>query len=162
MSDDNPLFFFGSRGIHGALSQWYPSRFVVDDNRFENAETYMMYQKALLFQDAEAAQEILASQNPAQVKRLGRKIQGFDEQTWRDHRTKIVFAGNYAKFTQNDELRQLLLHTGERPLVEASPFDRIWGIGYSAEKAEANRQKWGLNLLGQVLGEVREVLRTSP
>lgn len=158
MSDEAPLFFFGPRGIYGALSQWYPSRFVIDDNRFENAETYMMHQKALLFNDAEVAQEILASQKPAQVKRLGRKITGFDEQTWKDHRTKIVFAGNCAKFAQDDELRQLLLQTGKRPLVEASPFDRIWGIGYSAEKAEANRHKWGMNLLGQALDDVRATI----
>lgn len=153
-----PLFFFGRQGIHGALSQWYPSRFVVDDICFENAETYMMHQKALLFHDVEVARRILASQDPAQVKRLGRTIRDFNEQTWEAHRTQIVYAGNYAKFTQNTELREVLLQTGSRPLIEASPFDRIWGIGYSAEKAEANRHKWGKNLLGQTLVEVRAAI----
>lgn len=68
--------------------------------------------------------------------------------------------GNYLKFTQNESLRKRLLETGDRELAEASSFDRVWGIGYSAgEAAKAPRDSWGQNLLGKALVRVRERTR---
>lgn len=74
----------------------------------------------------------------------------------------IVTEGNYLKFTASEHaeiLKKELLETGERELVEASPFDRIWGIGFKEADAERNRHKWGQNLLGKAVKDVRERLR---
>ena len=92
-------------------------------------------------------------------KALGQKVPNFDEDIWVAHRVQIVRWGNYLKFTQNKELKELLLGTGDRELVEASPRDRIWGVGFGAKNAEENRKRWGLNLLGISLMEVREKIR---
>lgn len=140
--------------------------------------SYMMYQKAVLFNDLAVGEEILAAEHPRQVKALGRKVSNFDDDVWRAHREDIVRRGTVLKFTRavseeglrrgvSDDapliaplsLRELLLSTGNREIVEASPLDRIWGVGFGAAKAEANRGRWGLNLLGKALMSVREELR---
>ena len=138
----------------------------------------MMYQKALLFGDAAVAAEILAASHPRQVKALGRKVSNFDDGIWKAERERIVRDGTYLKFTGpvSEEglrrgtsadapliaplsLRDLLMNTGDQEIVEASPMDRIWGIGYGAAKAESKREKWGLNLLGKALMHVRDRFR---
>lgn len=121
-----------------------------------------MWRKALLFDDAEVANEILEAKNPAQVKKLGRAVRDFTDETWNEHRYRIVLQANWLKFTQNEALKQRLLATGDKILVEASPFDRIWGIGRSAATAMQYRDSWGLNLLGKALVEVRSRLREQP
>lgn len=126
----------------------------------------MMYAKAVLFQDYGTAEEILATAKPGKQKALGRQVAGFDEDIWKQHREQIVEEGNWWKFKGGEEgcvecarMRSKLLATGERELVEASPRDRIWGVGFGKENAEANRGSWGLNLLGKALMKVRERLR---
>jgi ribA/ribD-fused uncharacterized protein len=116
----------------------------------------MMYHKALLFNDSDVATEILAATTPIEVKALGRQVKNFDEETWKENRYRIVKEGNILKFTQHSDLRDKLLATQGKMLVEASPRDRIWGIGYGAKNALANKERWGLNLLGQVLVEIRD------
>ena len=103
---------------------------------------------------------------PAAQKALGRKVQDFDEAIWKASREKIVEEGNWWKFVNGTStgevekgLKERLLETGERELVEASPRDRIWGVGFGRNNAEANRGRWGLNLLGKALMRVRERLR---
>lgn len=121
----------------------------------------MMACKAALFSDT-ATLELILKENtkpktdPKHMKALGRKITPFDEGKWVDHREQIVFLGNLYKFGQNGELKELLLGTGHLILVEASPRDRIWGIGFGEKRAMAEKQRWGLNLLGQALMKVRE------
>jgi ribA/ribD-fused uncharacterized protein len=157
------LFFWGHRPQRdgsigtGCLSQWWPSVFTVDGVRFATAEHYMMWRKALLFGDHEAAQRIVAASHPRQAKMLGRQVRGFDEQTWVDQRRAIVVDASMAKFGQRAELRSFLVGTGERVLVEASPTDRIWGIGLAAtDERAADPARWrGLNLLGFALMEAR-------
>lgn len=119
-----------------------------------------MYQKAILFNDQKVAGMIALEPAPKKQKALGRKVKGFDNKIWIEKREKIVEDGNWWKFTQSkeDDLKRLLLETGERLLVEASPYDRIWGVGYSAAKAEANQGRWGQNLLGKALMRVRDRL----
>ena len=143
------------------LSQWYPSVFEVDGKKYVTAEHYMMAGKARLFGDTHIEREILDNTDPAQVRALGRKVRPFDEATWRAHRCEIVFDGNVAKFSQLDELRGYLLSTGDAILVEASPLDRIWGIGLGADSDQARDPRlWrGENLLGFVLMDVRSHLR---
>ena len=124
---------------------------------------FRMYHKALLFNDQEIADAIALEPEPSQQKALGRKVKGFDRQKWKEKREKIVEEGNWWKFTQPKEgrLGSMLLETGDRLLVEASPYDRIWGIGYGASNAEENRGTWGENLLGKALMRVRERLRVE-
>jgi ribA/ribD-fused uncharacterized protein len=121
----------------------------------------MMAAKARLSGDAEAVGKILAAPDPGAAKALGREVRGFDEQHWTEHRFDVVVAANLAKFGQHPELRDFLAGTGSRVLVEASPRDRIWGIGLAAddERAESPERWPGLNLLGFALMEVRHRLR---
>lgn len=144
----------------GPFSQWHPCTFVVEQQSFTHAEQYMMYAKALLFGDSATAEQILAAKSPREQKQLGRQVAGFDEKVWALFREGIVYTANYAKFSQNPELLKLLLHTRGTTLVEASPRDKIWGIGLSQDDPRASdRSQWrGLNLLGQTLTRVREAL----
>lgn len=142
----------------------------------------MMHQKALLFHDAHSAALILATKHPRAAKALGRKVARFDEATWRARREAIVRRGTELKFTRavteagfrrgtawgdlpldlpllEAPLRMMLLRTGERELVEASPYDFIWGIGFRERDAEGLREEWGENLLGKALMDVRRGFR---
>jgi ribA/ribD-fused uncharacterized protein len=121
----------------------------------------MMRAKALLFGDAETAERIVAAPHPGAAKALGREVRGFDEQRWAQRRFEIVVEANMAKFGQHPELREFLLATGDRVIVEASPRDRVWGIGLAAddERAQSPDQWLGLNLLGFALMETRLRLR---
>jgi ribA/ribD-fused uncharacterized protein len=123
----------------------------------------MMTAKALLFGNAEMAACIRQAPHPGAAKALGRQVRGFREELWTEHRFELVVAGNLAKFGQNPDLREFLLGTGDQVLVEASPRDRIWGIGLAAddERATAPEQWLGLNLLGFALMEVRHQLQGS-
>ncbi|XP_022087852.1 uncharacterized protein LOC110977748 [Acanthaster planci] len=142
------------------FSQHHFSEFTVDDVHYVNAEQYMMHQKAVLFGDDEIAQEILQEINPQSMKKLGRKVKGFDDEVWKDNRLSIVKKGSYAKFSQNPDLKRELLLTQGTVLVEASPRDTVWGIGLGANnpKAKSKRTWRGRNLLGYTLTQVRDQL----
>jgi len=142
------------------FSQWHPCGFTVDGRAFACAEQFMMHGKALLFEDAEVAAQILEVADPRAHKALGRKVRNFDEHAWRKAREGIVYAGNHAKFTQNPALLAVLVATRGTELVEASPMDRIWGIGMaSSNPAATDRTKWkGQNLLGRILTRLRDDL----
>jgi len=150
-------FFFGPEN---PFSQWYTSTFVVGDITYTCAEQYMMHGKALLFEDGETALEILAVDHPRAHKALGRKVRGFDDHVWKREREGIVMAGSRAKFTQNADLLDKLLATRGTELVEASPYDKIWGIGLGERDPNAlDPAKWrGLNLLGKILTKLRDEL----
>jgi ribA/ribD-fused uncharacterized protein len=163
------LFFWGHRPDgagrvgKGCLSQWWEGDFSVDGVAYRSAEHWMMAHKARLFGDEKSFERIIAAVHPHEAKNLGRQVRGFDEDTWVAHRSEIVMAGNIAKFGQDPALRDYLLGTGRRILVEASPLDRIWGIGLSAEdERAASPSRWrGLNLLGFALMEARARLREN-
>ncbi|MEV5408647.1 NADAR family protein [Thermopolyspora sp. NPDC052614] len=163
------LMFWGHRpprsgGLGpGCLSQWWPSEFTVDGVRYRTAEHFMMAGKARLFGDEEMERAIIEAGHPEQAKDLGRRVRGFDEATWSAARFDLVIQGNLAKFGQDPGLRDFLLGTRDRVLVEASPVDRVWGIGLAADDERAeNPEQWrGLNLLGFALMEVRETLRRA-
>jgi hypothetical protein len=145
------------------LSQWWEAPFTVDGDTFATAEHFMMAEKARLFGDEEARALILQASNPGAAKKLGRTVRGFDNARWEAARFEIVVRGNEAKFGHDPALRQFLLGTGDRVLVEASPRDRIWGIGLGASNPLAeNPEQWqGLNLLGFALMEARARLRAA-
>jgi ribA/ribD-fused uncharacterized protein len=150
-------FFFGPEH---PFSQWHPAPFELDGIPFGCAEQAMMHGKAVLFDDPEIAAALLATGSPREQKALGRKVRGFVDSTWKAHRERIVHAANVAKFGQNPALREVLLATAGTELVEASPYDRIWGIGLAAKDPRAqDRTQWrGQNLLGQILTRVRDEL----
>lgn len=145
---------------NGPFSQWHPCSFTLGGLRFGHAEQFMMYSKALLFGDRDTAAKILATETPKEQKELGRAVKGYDEARWQLFREGIVYTGNHAKFTQDAELCDVLLATRGTTLVEASPYDRIWGIGLGEEDPRArDRAQWqGLNLLGEALTRVREAI----
>ncbi|QTE01231.1 Swarming motility protein YbiA [Streptomyces cyanogenus] len=163
------LYFWGHRprpdGRVGpsCLSQWWPAPFVVDGVEYATAEHWMMAGKARLFGDAEAERKVLAAGHPAEAKKAGRLVRGFDEETWERERFRLVVEGSLHKFAAHDDLGLFLLGTGNRVLVEASPVDRIWGIGLAADdEAATDPQRWrGQNLLGFALMEARERLAGS-
>jgi ribA/ribD-fused uncharacterized protein len=130
---------------------------------YPTAEHFMMAEKARLFSDEEARAKILAAKSPAAAKKLGRTVRGFHEQRWDRARFDIVVAGSRAKFSQNPELGAFLAGSRDRVLVEASPVDRIWGIGLAAANPDASRpDKWrGLNLLGFALMQARAAGRAG-
>ncbi len=134
-----------------------------DFARYNCAEQYMMAQKALLFKDIEAHDDIMKTLSPRQQKMRGREIKNFDQKTWDENRLSIVLGANSAKFTQNFDLMLYLLGTGDKPIVEASPEDKIWGIGLSANDPLAqNRETWkGANLLGECLTQVRVLIKSE-
>lgn len=140
-------------GAHGAT-------FGVD---FPTAEHFMMYHKARLMGDEATAAKILAPEHahPSHAKRLGREVRDFDQDRWTRWAERIVEAGNLAKFSdrRNADLKTaLLFRTMGKVIVEASPDDRIWGVGFDAQAAEAREAEWGENRLGRVLGRVRDRL----
>ncbi|MFB7514321.1 NADAR family protein [Streptomyces sp. NPDC056144] len=145
------------------LSQWWPSPFVVDGVRYETAEHWMMAAKARLFGDAEAERAALSARTPAEAKKAGRLVRGFDDAVWERERFGIVVEGSVHKFASDEALRSYLLSTGSRVLVEASPVDRIWGVGLAADDPRAqDPARWrGLNLLGFALMEARDRLRAA-
>ncbi|MCX5171825.1 NADAR family protein [Streptomyces antibioticus] len=161
------LLFWGHRPLPdgrlgpSCLSQWWPSPFVVDGVTYATAEHWMMAEKARLFGDAEAERLALAAGHPSQAKKAGRLVRGFDDTVWERERFRIVVEGSVHKFASNPGLQSFLLSTGERVLVEASPVDRVWGIGLAADdEAALDPQRWrGPNLLGFALMEARRRLR---
>lgn len=145
----------------GFMSNWHIARFVVDGQVYNCVEQYMMAEKARVFNDALVHAKILASPYPKAQKEFGRKIRGYDDRKWSSVRYNVVLKGTLAKYRQNKDLLEQLFRTEEKTLVEASPYDAIWGIGMAADDPDLmkNQSAWGQNLLGQVLMEARSILR---
>ena len=144
----------------GPFSQWHPCKFYDGKTEYNCAEQYMMRHKALLFGDTESVERIMESIEPRTQKKLGRKVKGFNLDLWKERAREIVYQGNMLKFKQDDDLRHLLMETRGTELVEASPYDTIWGIGLSESDPRAqNKSEWqGLNWLGITLTKVRDDL----
>lgn len=157
MTDKTEYLFF-YRTAH-PFSNFHPSKFVVDGRLFHWAEQYIMYRKATEFGDQDTAQLILEAYTPAECKKLGRQVKRFDKTHWAKVREQVAFDAVWHKFNNNAKLRDFLLETADKVIVEASPSDRIWGIGYAEQDALGYRFQWGQNLLGQALMQVREKLR---
>jgi ribA/ribD-fused uncharacterized protein len=150
------LFF-----LNGPLCQWWKSKFVENDIEFNCCEQYMMFKKAMLFNDKEIAKKILATKEPREQKKLGRIVKNFNQDIWDQHKENIVKEGNYLKFSQNEDLKEYLIDTYPYELVEANKYDKIWGIGMFAHDPNIHdTSKWGQNLLGKILMKVRDVFVT--
>lgn len=127
----NIICFHNPNEENGYLSNWYPAHFTVDGIEFSSMEQFMMYQKACRFHDASVAKEILSTNDVAEIKKLGREVHGYNENTWNGVRQIIVYEGLKAKFSQNAELKEKLVDTGDAILAECAVRDQIWGIGLS-------------------------------
>lgn len=159
------IFFWGHRKPKSGIgktcfSQWYEAAFEKEGVKYLTAEHFMMAQKALLFNDQGAFEKIIKARTPGEAKKLGRAVKDFDDTVWVKKRFEIVVEANCLKFSQNKDLLDFLLNTGDRVIVEASPLDTIWGIGLAQDHQDIeNPHLWkGLNLLGFALMEVRERL----
>jgi ribA/ribD-fused uncharacterized protein len=143
------------------LSQWHMVDFVVDGVKYNCAEQYMMSEKAKLFGDLEMYRKIMATKSPKEQQDYGRQVKNFDIDIWNENARKIVFRGNMARFTQNEEQKKHIMSTDGTTLVEASPYDRVWGIGLSKDDPASHcRDTWrGKNWLGEVLTLVREEIK---
>ena len=165
---DDFVFFWGHTDRQeetgkSCLSQWHMCSFTVEDVSYNCAEQYMMAEKARIFGDFDAWLHIMASYDPMTIKKLGRKVRNFNAYVWKKNCQEVVKRGNLAKFSQNPKLMEYLLGTGDKILVEASPKDKIWGIGLAEDAPEAcNPRLWqGENLLGFTLMKVRDMLRAK-
>ena len=158
MITDKYVFFW-----NGPFSQWYPANFTIDDVEYNCAEQYMMAQKALLFNDSESHKMIMESIWPDEQKEYGRNVKGFDKDKWETVCRQIVFDGNMAKFSQNPKLLEELMYTDSLEIVEASPYDKIWGIGlHETDPKALDKSQWeGTNWLGIEIMSVREKLRET-
>ncbi|WP_432651063.1 NADAR family protein [Huintestinicola sp.] len=161
--NDKKIFFWKHHPVLDSVgrecfSQWYEAGFSVGHRHFWCAEQFMMAEKARLFGDTEAYEKIMASKEQSEIKALGRGVRGFDEELWDKFKYRIVVNGNYYKFSENKVLRKYIMSTEGAVLAEASPFDRIWGIGMAEDKARnCDPKDWkGENMLGFALMEVRE------
>lgn len=143
------------------FSQWWKSSFNVGHVKYLFMEQYMMAEKARLFGDKEIEEKIMSCNNPNEIKGLGRKVRNFDEEIWNNIKYSIVVNGNYNKFIQNEKLKTFLISTEDKILVEASPYDNVWGIQMSEEDVDIKNPKlWrGENLLGFALMEVRNEIK---
>jgi ribA/ribD-fused uncharacterized protein len=160
MDADNVVFFWKVDEAFGEFSQWYRSGFECDEHQFSTAEQYMMYRKAIIFNDIKSAEKILASPRarPAEYKRMGRKVSNFDLDTWTSCSRHVVVNGNFHKFVNNTKLMQMLLSTGSKVIAEASPLNNIWGVGFDARNAMVHVDDWGENRLGKCLMVVRDMI----
>ncbi len=152
MTDEKFTFFW-----NGHFSQWYPCNFTVNGRTYNCAEQYMMANKAMMFDDLVSLKNIMDTSDPKEQKKIGRSVRGFNLQIWNAVARDVVYRGNSAKFSQNPHLYQKLMDTEGTTLVEASPFDQVWGIGLSDDDPRAqDRSQWlGLNWLGETLTELR-------
>ena len=155
---DNYLLFW-----NGHFSNWFPATFIVESMTFNCAEQYMMYMKAKTFNDQETMSKVMATSNPKEQKKLGRGLKNFNPVAWDKVKYSIVYDGCLAKYSQDTDLKKDILDTKDLILVEASPYDKIWGIGMAEDHPDAtDPNKWqGENLLGKVLMEVRETLNAE-
>lgn len=145
---------------NGYLSNWYYSDFSINDVKYTSMEQYMMYKKALCFQDFSIAKEILVTQDVAQIKELGRLVSEYNDNIWSGMRQILVYEGLKAKFSQNKNLQKQLVETKDAILAECAVKDCVWGIGLSMhDPNRLNPEQWrGKNLLGYTLMMVRDGL----
>ncbi|WP_295732436.1 NADAR family protein, partial [uncultured Muribaculum sp.] len=163
---DDFVFFWSHRDRESqigknCLSQWYVRPFIVDGISYNCMEQYLMAEKARLFDDEDVENQIMKESNQTIIKKLGRQVHGYDDAVWSKVRQQISIRGNYEKFSQNEDLKEYLLSTEDKILVEASPKDNIWGIGLDEFSSDATRpENWrGQNILGFALMEAREIIR---
>ena len=157
------VFFHKPEEPYGFLSNWYPSPFELDGERFSSVEQFIMFRKCCLFADTDMQVAVLSTDNPAKQQEIGRSAPWYNEKIWGGVRQVVAFRGLMAKFSQNKELGQQLLDTGNAVLVECAGSDRVWACGLHLDDEDRlDASKWrGTNVLGYALMEVREAIRRN-
>ena len=155
---DTHVYFYGGPAV---FSNWYPAKIWDRHTPFENSEQNFMACKAHFFCDARIERMIINEPDPAKTKELGRQVRDFCPKSWDCVKFGFMVYVNYLKFSQNGELGQKLLQTGDRILVEASPYDKVWGVGlHHTDDKILDESNWlGQNLLGKALMEVRKLIK---
>ena len=160
METANEIYFFRESGKYGSFSNFYASRFVENNIEFNCSEQYFMYYKCLTFdkENKYLLEAILNEKSPGKIKNFGRQVKNYNDKIWNEKRYSVMINALRLKFTQNKEIKDLLISTKEKLLFEASPFDKIWGIGFEGKTAAnmIDKTKFGKNLLGQALMEIRD------
>ena len=165
MANTDEKFYEDANGVYfksGYLSQWFPCTFAISDMSFNCCEQWMMYNKAKVFGDIEIATLLLHETDPKCQKEYGRAVKNFDPIKWDEICDDIVYNGNLAKFAQNQELKDKLLATGDKIIVECAPYDKIWGNGLSiTDTLRTPQDSWnGTNRLGKALMKVRDTIKS--
>ena len=157
---DTHIYFW-----NGIYSNWHPAPFTDPNTKtaFVNSEQAFMWYKAMHFHDTGTADKVLLTSDPKAVKALGRLVKNYDESKWKEVRYNIMVDVNYYKFSQNEAMKQELLASGDKVIVEASPYDKIWGVGLlEDDPLILDEKNWqGENLLGKAIMDVRKLLRTG-
>lgn len=163
MAYNNIICFHNPNEENGYLSNWYMSDFTCDDVKFSSMEQYMMYQKAIAFNDYDIANDIMETDDVAQIKALGRKVRNYSDIIWNGMRQIVIYKGLLAKFQQNVDLKRMLFETGDSIIAECAVKDTIWGIGLSMKDPNRfNMNEWkGTNLLGFALMAIRTELKRT-
>ena len=160
METQSEIYFFRENGKYGAFSNFYHSKFIENGIEFNCSEQYFMYYKCLTFdkENKPLLEAILNEKSPAKIKNFGRQVKNYNDKIWNEKRYSVMINALRLKFTQNKDIKDLLISTKEKLLFEASPFDKIWGIGYEGKTAAnmIDKTKFGKNLLGQALMEIRD------
>ena len=153
---DTHLYF-----LRGVLSNFEKCYIKYRGYLFATTEQAFMWEKAIFFNDHESASKILKEENPAKAKKLGREVKNFDDSKWSEVCYEIMYKINYEKYFQNTRLKNILLNTADKVLVETNFRDIRWGIGLSADNDRVlDESQWqGENLLGKVLMKVRKKLK---
>jgi ribA/ribD-fused uncharacterized protein len=160
INSSNFIGFYGHQmGSYRCFSNFYPSQFIENNIVYNCAEQYIMAKKALLFNDNDIYQSIMKAQFPVTIKHLGRLVRNYNDTIWKENREFIAKQCLYLKFSQNTDIKKILLKTADKYIAECAPRDRIWGIGFGIVKALKMQDKWGENLLGKTLMYVREQLK---
>ena len=136
---------------------------IIPQVRCHCGEMAMMVLKAALFGDLEVYEELLETHDPKEIKALGRKVSPWDEDKWLRHREEIMLTVVLARARQLQEVRDWLLSTGDTLIVEASPYDKIWGAGIGEDDFRIQFiSSWpGKNLLGRAYMTARAILRAE-
>ena len=154
MENDKYVGFLGCE-----FSNFYKCDFELKGIRFDSSEKAFMYCKAMLFNDKEIAEMILKSKSVKECKRLGRKVRNYDDKIWNENKEKYMRIILFKKFSSDEKLKNMLLNTGNKIIVECAPFDKEWGIGIDVDDLMAGKKWKGKNKLGKVLMIVRELIR---
>lgn len=156
---DTHIYFWGGR-----FSNFFPITFFAENHKFYTSEQYYMWRKAKFFEDEENAELILNVKSPADAKALGRKVRNYDDKLWSEVRYQIMVKACVMKFNASQNMFDFIVNTGDKVLVEASPFDRIWGVGLTQDNDDILfEHRWkGENLLGKALMEVRDFIQMDP
>ena len=153
------IYFYGHNGLYGYMSNFYPCKFEKEKGiKFNCSEQYLMYMKAILFEpnNNDLHNKIINESNPKVIKSLGRSVKYFNNDIWNENKKQIMINGLRLKFNHNPNIKKKLINTGNKILYEASPYDKIWGIGYSPTDAlVVPSNKYAENLLGKCLMEIR-------